>query len=79
MDFCYHYNPEDLDRIENNFSYHAPKENQPERYEEIRKMAKDFAKLLLQCCPSSRERSLAMTHLEECVMEANASIARNEN
>lgn len=28
--------------------------------------------------PNSREKSLAMTKLEECVMWANVSIARNE-
>lgn len=29
-------------------------------------------------CPSSRERSLAMTKLEEAVMWANSAIARNK-
>jgi len=29
-------------------------------------------------CPDSREKSLAFTKLEEAVMWANASIARNE-
>ena len=64
--------------IDNNFTYHAPKEDQIERYKEIRSNAKQFAKLLDSLCPPSRERSLAMTKLEECVMWANASIARNE-
>ena len=39
---------------------------------------KEFAYLLNDLCPDSREKSLAMTKLEECVMWANASIARNE-
>ena len=29
-------------------------------------------------CPESREKSLAFTKLEECIMWANAAIARNE-
>ena len=65
-------------RIENNFSYHAPKEDQSERYEKIRSEAKKFALLLCESCPPSRELSLALTNLEECVMEANASVSRNE-
>ncbi len=64
--------------IEKNFTYHPPKEGQPEKYRKIRSMGGDFGKLIEQLCPESRERSLAMTKLEEAVMWANASIARNE-
>jgi hypothetical protein len=64
--------------IEKRFTYHAPKEGQPLRYEQIRKVAADFAVLLNNLCPESREKSLAFTALEEAVMWANASIARNE-
>jgi len=64
--------------IEKNFTYHAPKAGQPEKYTNIRETAKEFAKLLDMACPDSREKSLAFTKLEECVMWANASIARNE-
>jgi hypothetical protein len=69
----------DEELIERNFTYHAPKGNQAERYEQIRSMAKHVAFNLIQHCPASRERSLAMTKLEECVMWANAAIARNES
>lgn len=64
--------------IENNFSYHAPKDDQPERYEKIRYKAKMLAAYINENCPDSREKSIAMTKLEEAVMWANASIARNE-
>ena len=64
--------------IENNFTYHAPKEDQIARYTEIRQNAKLTAELFDKLCPDSREKSLAMTKLEEAVMWANASIARNE-
>jgi hypothetical protein len=65
--------------IEKRFSYHAPKnEHQTMRYAAIRSAAKDFAYMLIQLTPSSREQSLSLTHLEECVMFANAAIARNE-
>jgi hypothetical protein len=68
-------NDPDLDR---RFTYHAPKGDQADRYNDIRKTARDFAVLLKLYCPESREQGLALTHLEETVMWANASIARNE-
>ena len=64
--------------IEKNFTYHAPKGDQINRYQCIRDTAKGFALLLESACPESRERSLALTKLEEAVMWANAAIARNE-
>lgn len=64
--------------IEAAFSYHAPKDGQPQRYTSLREHAKNLAYLIEVFCPASRERSLAMTKLEEAVMWANASIARNE-
>lgn len=67
-----------LDRIENNFTYHAPNGDSAKRYEEIREAGRQFALLIAGYTPISREQSLALTHLEECVMWANASIARNE-
>ena len=66
------------ERLNNNFIYHAPKGNQQSRYENIRAQARDFAEAILLQTPASRERSLAFTKLEEAVMWANASIARNE-
>lgn len=65
------------DQIERNFTYHPPKPGQPTKYEAIRAMAKELALMMDECCPNSRELSLAMTKLEESVMWANAAIARN--
>lgn len=64
--------------IKNNFTYHEPKPGQVERYKAIRDKGKELAELLDSECPDSREKSLAFTKLEESVMWANASIARNE-
>jgi hypothetical protein len=63
--------------IENNFKYHAPKEGQPAQYQRLRDAAKELAYLIDVEAPNSREKSLAMTKLEEAVMWANAAIARN--
>lgn len=65
-------------QIENNFTYHPPKEGQPERYVAIREKAKELALLIAELCPNSRERSVAITNLETAIFWANASIARNE-
>lgn len=64
--------------LENNFSYHAPKsDEQKGLYEEIRGCCKHLAAYLLDNCPESRERSVALTKLEEVMFWANAAVARN--
>lgn len=64
--------------IDNNFTYHPPKFGQAEKYQAIREKCKELAILIDDMVPDSREKSLAMTKLEECSMWANAGIARNE-
>lgn len=66
------------DRIDNSFKHHAPKEGQPEKYTIIRADGLTMATTIDMFCPDSREKSLALTKLEEAVMWANAAIARNE-
>jgi hypothetical protein len=65
-------------QIENNFEYHEPKEGQQEKYNALRSKAKELVYLIDELCPNSREKTLAFTNLEQSVMWANASIARNE-
>jgi hypothetical protein len=65
-------------QIENAFTYHSPQAHQTDRYGLLRGEAKKLAYLIQASCPASRERSLAITNLEQAVMWANASIARNE-
>ncbi|TXH59011.1 MAG: hypothetical protein E6Q97_00950 [Desulfurellales bacterium] len=63
--------------IDNNFMYHSPKEGQPEKYEALRAKAKELAQMMLELCPDSRERAVALTELETANFWANAAIARN--
>lgn len=74
------YKPTDdmLKQIETNYTYHSPKGTQPERYELIRAQAKMLALTIVRNSPPSRNQSLALTKLEECIMHTNAAIARNE-
>lgn len=64
--------------LDNNFTYHPPKEGQAEKYQELRAKAKELAVLINTLCPDSREKSVAFTQLETSVFWANAAIARNE-
>lgn len=58
------------------FTYHPPKGDQPKKYDHIRTMGKSFAELLVIECPNGYELKIAIMKLEECIMWANASIAR---
>lgn len=65
------------ERIENAYIYHPANSIQEKKYSRIRVKAKELAYIIEEECPVSREKSLAMTKLEEASMWANASIARN--
>lgn len=60
------------------FTYHPPQPGQGERYAALRQCGLDLALDICRVCPDSRERSLALTKLEEAIFWANAAIARNE-
>jgi hypothetical protein len=65
--------------INSRFTYHPPKHDQQDRYVLIREEARKLAMLLASNTPPSREQALALTHLDQCVMCANAAIARHEH
>ncbi len=69
----------DANDLKKRFTYHPPIADQTQRYEDIRRNAYSLAGLIDALCPESREKSLALTKLDETVMWANASIARNES
>ena len=64
--------------LENRFTYHKPDSEDTVKFERIREMARQYAYILKNDCPSSRELSLALTKLEEVVFYANAAIARHK-
>ena len=78
MASTYKLTQEQVERVENNFTYHSPFGDQTARYQKIRNEAKNLAIHIMTFTPPSREQSLALTHLEDAIMWANASIARNE-
>lgn len=64
--------------LDRRFRYHPPVDDQPDRYHVLRGIARRFADDIVRLTPDSRERSLALTNLEQAVMWANAAIARRE-
>lgn len=64
----------DLDR---RFTFHPASREQANIYEVIRQDALEMAKGIDRLCPDGREKALAITHLEEVVFWANASVARS--
>jgi len=66
------------DEIEVRFTYHTPHGDQATKYDRLRSEGKALAYTILELTKASREQSLALTHLEEAIMQANAAIARRE-
>lgn len=64
-----------LERLERSLTNQKPTTEQLQRIEDLRQVAKSLALAIVGLCPSSRERSLAATHLEETVMWAVKAIA----
>ena len=59
------------------FKHHEFDKRQIEASDAIRDTAEDLEAIIALRCAPSREKSLAMTKLEECIMWANKSLALN--
>lgn len=69
--------PDDPNVVDDLFTYHRPRGDQLEKYERVRRAAKALARVLIENCPSSADRSAAIRKVREAVMTANAAIALN--
>jgi hypothetical protein len=67
-----------LTELDRRFHHHPPTDDSLPRYDKIRAECLRLALLIDSLAPESREQSLAFTALEECMMWASASIARNQ-
>lgn len=61
----------------NRFTYHAPNAEAATKHADVRGKLLDLALWLNTVLPEGRDKSIAMTKLEEVMYSANASIARN--
>ena len=66
----------DYEELRTRFTYHAPDEDKISRHAAIRQQTLQLAMTFDQLAPESREKSLAITKLEEAVYWLNAAIAR---
>ena len=64
--------------IEHRFTYHPPNDEKVLKHEVIRGKGLTLAIIISELCPPSFERDEALKKVDEAVMWANASIARNE-
>jgi hypothetical protein len=67
----------DIQKIDHRFILNNPEGTQQVRIEYLRKQIRMVAEDFIRNCADSRERSIALTKLEEAIMWANAAIARN--
>lgn len=69
-----------IDQLNHNLTNHPPVSDEVVGdFEAIREDAKKLGAQIISLCPESRERSLALTNLEQTVMWAVAAIARNQS
>lgn len=67
--------PEDID---NRFAFHAATtEEKRDAHTSVRQNCRALADFLNEKLPEGREKSLAITHLEEAMFWGNAALARN--
>lgn len=68
----------DIKDLENRFNFHPAKNQETKgNHETIRANCLELARVINDFVPEGREKVLAITHLEEVMMWANAGIARN--
>lgn len=60
-----------------NMTNHRPTDEEIAVIERLREVAIGLGEHIIEVCPESRERSLAVTNLEQSLMWAVASIARD--
>lgn len=68
---------DDAERIDWNLTNHTPNEEQLDAIQRVRVAMKRAGHVIVAACPNSREKSLALTAIEEVAMWAVASIARS--
>jgi hypothetical protein len=64
--------------INNRFEFHPADEEKAANHECVRQMCCELAHSLNELLPEGREKSLAITNLEETMMWANAALARHQ-
>lgn len=69
--------PQPITDLDNRFDFHPADGPTGQRHALVRSACKTAAEIIDDECPDGREKSLAITALEEAMMWANAAIARS--
>ena len=65
--------------IEHRFAFHAATtEEKRDAHASVRQACRRLADFINESAPDGREKSLAITHVEEAMLWANAAIARQQ-
>jgi len=68
------------DELVNRHAYHAPaREEIVQLHEAIRERTLELATWLNEVLPESREKSIALTNVDDAMLHANAAVARHMN
>lgn len=66
--------------LDRRFNFHAaPDEEKRDAHTSVRRGCRDLADFLNEKLPDGREKSLAITHLEEVMFWGNAALARQDD
>lgn len=70
--------PDSISDLNHRFAFHAAsRQEKADEHSSARAACRSAADVVDRLCPPGREKSLAITKLEEAMMWANAAIARN--
>ena len=67
-----------MQQLLHQFTYHAPKDDQPSRYVAMRDKGRELAQMFMEETPASGEQEMALFLLRLAIMCANQAIALNE-
>jgi len=65
-----------MENLNNRFKFHSVEKTEEEKMNNIRDLVLSVAENIDKLCPDGREKSLAITNLEQVMFWANASISR---
>ena len=69
-----HPKPSDTE-LDNRFRHHPPDAERVQKHAAVTELTLQLAKELRDLCPNGRNLALALTHLEDVRMRANAALA----
>lgn len=68
-----------ITRVDHDFTLHPPMSDAiAQQMDEVRLLYKELATTMATVLPAGRDQDLCITHLEDSLMRAIASIARNQ-